>query len=535
MASIQLYDTTLRDGVQQEGISFSVVDKLKIAQKLDEMGIHFIEGGWPGSNPKDVEFFEKARKLTLAHAELVAFGSTRHPKVKADADANLLALAGAGVKVVTIVGKSSELQVTQVLETSLEENLSMIVDSVRYLKAKGLTVFFDAEHFFDGFKANADYALRTLEVAAEAGADCLVLCDTNGGTLPNEITMGIKAVRELTNALLGIHTHNDTELAVANTLAAVSAGASQIHGTINGYGERCGNANLCSIIPDLKLKMGVDCLTDTQLAKLTDVSHYVSEMANLIPYAFLPYVGSSAFGHKAGLHVSGLSRWADSYQHIDPTRVGNQQRVLISELSGKANIIYRAKEMGVDLPLRGKEAQKLLEQVKLLESRGFQYDHAEASFELLVHRAKPDYLPPFELVDFMVVVEKRRRPPAKQNLKEMLSEAMVKVKVGAKIMHTVAEGNGPVNALDQALRKALLQFYPSLAQVRLVDYKVRILEESIGTSSQIRVLIESSDGVNEWRTVGSSSNIIEASWLALADSLEYWLMRQKTLKSFPTG
>ncbi|MBA7688074.1 (R)-citramalate synthase [subsurface metagenome] len=440
-----------------------------------------------------------------------------------------MALVDAGVKVVTIVGKSSELQVTQVLETTLEENLSMIVDSIGYLKTKGLTVFFDAEHFFDGFKANPSYALRTLEVATEAGADCLVLCDTNGGTLPNEITVAVEAVRGLINVPLGIHAHNDAELAVANTLAAINAGVSQVQGTINGYGERCGNANLCSVIPDLKLKMGIDCLTDVQLAKLSEVSHYISEMANLVPDAFLPYVGSSAFGHKAGLHVSGLRKWADSYQHIDPGQVGNQQRVLVSELSGKANIIYRAKEMDFDLPLRGKEAQKLLEQVKLLESRGFQYDHAEASFELLVHRANPDYQPPFELVDFMVVIEKRRRPPTKGNLEEMLSEAMVKVKVGTKIMHTVAEGNGPVNALDQALRKALLQLYPSLAQVRLVDYKVRILEESIGTESQVRVLIESSDGVKEWRTVGSSTNIIEASWLALADSLEYWLLRQKAL------
>ncbi len=530
MAPVQLYDTTLRDGAGQEGISFSVVDKLKIAQKLDELGIHFIEGGMPGSNPKDIEFFRKAQSLTLSHSELVAFGSTRRAKAKAETDANLLALVDTGVKVITIVGKSSELQVTHVLETTLEENLSMITDSIRYLKAKGLTVFFDAEHFFDGFKANPRYALRTLAVATEAGADCLALCDTNGGTLPDEITGAVKAVRELTNVLLGIHTHNDAEMAVANTLAAVSAGVSQVQGTINGYGERCGNANLCSIIPNLKLKMSIDCLTDVQLAKLTEVSHYISEMANLIPDAFLPYVGSSAFGHKAGLHVSGLRKWTDSYQHIDPAQVGNQQRVLVSELSGKANIIYRAKEIGFDLPLRGKEAQKLLEQVKLLESRGFQYDHAEASFELLVHRAKPDYQPPFELVDFMVVIEKRRRPPTKRNLEEMLSEAIVKIKVGVEIMHTVAEGNGPVNALDQALRKALLQLYPSLAQVRLVDYKVRILEESIGTESQVRVLIESSDGVKEWRTVGSSTNIIEASWLALADSLEYWLLRQKALK-----
>ncbi|MFC1950714.1 citramalate synthase [Chloroflexota bacterium] len=530
MTSVQLYDTTLRDGVQREGISFSVVDKLKIAQKLDELGIHFIEGGWPGSNPKDFEFFNKAKGLTFAHSVLVAFGSTRRPKVKAETDTNLLALTNTEVKVATIVGKSSELQVTQVLATTLEENLSMIADSIRYLKAKGLTVFFDAEHFFDGFKTNSSYALRTLEVAIRAGADCLVLCDTNGGTLPVEITVAVEAVKkELTGAPLGIHAHNDTELAVANTLAAVNTGISQVQGTINGYGERCGNANLCSIIPDLKLKMGIDCITDVQLAKLTEVSHYVSEAANLVPDTFLPYVGSSAFGHKAGLHVSGLRKWAESYQHIDPVRVGNQQRVLVSELSGKANIIYRAKEIGFDLPSHGKEAQKLLEQVKLLESRGFQYDHAEASFELLVHRTKLDYQPPFELVDFMVVVEKRRRPPTKKNLEEMLSEVMLKVRVGIEVMHTAAEGNGPVNALDQALRKALLQFYPSLAQVRLVDYKVRILEASTGTESQVRVLIESSDGVEEWRTVGSSTNIIEASWLALADSLEYWLLKQKAL------
>ncbi len=528
MSSIQLYDTTLRDGAQREGISFSVVDKLHIAQRLDELGIHFIEGGWPGSNPKDVEFFNRAKNLTLNNSLLVAFGSTRQTKAKAETDDNLLALANAGVKVVTIVGKSSELQVTQVLETSLDENLSMIADSIRYLKAKGLTVFFDAEHFFDGFKTNPDYSLHCLTAAAEAGADCLVLCDTNGGTLPNEITAAIKAAREVTNVPLGIHAHNDGELAVANTLAAVKAGVIQVQGTINGYGERCGNANLCSIIPDLKLKMGIDCVTDEQLAKLTEVSRYISEAANLIPDAFSPYVGLSAFSHKGGLHVSGLAKWSESYQHVDPTQVGNQPRVVVSELSGKRNIIYKARELGLDLPLKGKEAQKLLEQVKLLESRGFQYDNAEASFELLLHRAKPDYQPPFELVDFMVVVEKRRRPPTKKNLEEMLSEAVVKVRVGTEVMHTAAEGNGPVNALDQALRKALLQFYPSLAQVRLVDYKVRILEESTGTESQVRVLIESSDGVDEWRTVGSSTNIIEASWLALADSLEYWLTRQKT-------
>jgi len=527
LSSIQLYDTTLRDGAQREGVSFSVADKLKIAHKLDELGIHFIEGGWPGSNPKDVDFFCRAQSLALHNSVLVAFGSTRRVKAKAEADANLLALANARVKVVTIVGKSSELQVTQVLETTLDENLNMIADSIRYLKAKGLTVFFDAEHFFDGFKANPSYTLRVLEIAAEAGVDCLVLCDTNGGTLPNEITAAVEAARGITDVPLGIHAHNDAELAVANTLAAVNAGASQVQGTINGYGERCGNANLCSVIPTLKLKMGIDCLSDARLAKLTEVSRYVSEAANLVPDAFSPYVGSSAFSHKAGLHVSGLAKWAESYQHLDPSQVGNRQRVLVSELSGRVNILHRAKEMGVDLPPKGKEAQILLERVKLLESRGFQYDHAEASFDLLVHRAKPDYKPPFELVDFMVVVENRRRPPTQRGLEEMLSEAMVKVKIGTEIIHTAAEGNGPVNALDAALRKALLQFYPSLARVRLVDYKVRILEESVGTESQVRVVIESSDGVEEWQTVGSSTNIIEASWLALADSLEYWLLKQK--------
>ncbi len=527
MASVQLYDTTLRDGAQREGISFSVVDKLHIVRKLDELGIHFIEGGWPGSNPKDVEFFNKAKDLALSQSKLVAFGSTRHIKGKAETDANLLALTQAGVMVVTIVGKASAPQVTQVLETTLEENLSMVADSTRFLKAKGFTVFFDAEHFFDGFKANSEYSIRCLQVAGESGADCLVLCDTNGGVLPSEVVGAVEAVKKVTTVPLGIHVHNDGELAVANTLAAVNAGVSQVQGTINGYGERCGNANLCSVVPNLMFKMGMACLTDKQLVKLTEVAHYVSEVANLIPDAFSPYVGSSAFSHKGGLHVSGMRKWAGSYQHVDPSLVGNQPRMLVSELSGRQNILLKARERGLDLPQEGKEAQKLLEQVKLLESRGFQYDNAEASFELLVHRGKPDYQTPFELVDFMVVVEKKRRPSTRKNWEEMLSEAMVKVRVGSEVMHTAAEGNGPVNALDQALRKALLQFYPSVAQVKLVDYKVRILEESTGTESQVRVLIEFSDGLEEWRTVGSSTNIIEASWLALADSLEYWLLKQK--------
>jgi 2-isopropylmalate synthase len=527
LTKVQLYDTTLRDGSQSEGISFSVVDKLNIALKLDGLGIHFIEGGWPGSNPKDAEFFEKARELSLKEAKIAVFGSTRRAGIRAAEDDNLTMLLDTGAEVATVVGKSSELQVVQVLGVSLEENLSMITDSVAYLKSRGLTVFFDAEHFFDGFKANPEYSLRCLTTAAEAGASCLVLCDTNGGTLPDEIAEAIAAAKKVTKVPLGIHTHNDGELAVANSLAAVAAGVTQVQGTINGYGERCGNANLCSIIPALKLKMGIDCVTDKQLEQLTEVAHYVSEAANLSPNPFLPYVGASAFSHKAGYHMAGMTKWVESYQHIDPGKVGNRQRTVVSELSGKRNIVYKAKELGMNLSSQSKVTQKLLEQVKLLESRGFQYENAEASFELLVQRAKADYHPPFELVDFMVVVEKRRRQPVQESPEEMLSEAMVKVRVGKEIMHTAAEGNGPVNALDQALRKSLLRFYPSIAEVKLVDYKVRILEESIGTGAQVRVVIESTDGIEEWRTVGGSTNIIEASWLALADSLEYWLLKQR--------
>jgi 2-isopropylmalate synthase len=400
----------------------------------------------------------------------------------------------------------------------------MVVDSIRFLKSKGRTVFFDAEHFFDGYKGNAPYALRTIEVAVEAGADVIALCDTNGGALPQEVIAAIAAAKGY-GVPLGIHAHNDMELAVANTLAAVNAGVVQIQGTINGYGERCGNANLCSLIPTLKLKLGIDCISDEQLSKLTEVAHYVSELANLPPDPHLPYVGSSAFGHKAGLHVSGMVKEERSYQHIAPKLVGNRSRVLISELSGISAIVHKAKERGLELPPRSEQARHILEQVKELEERGFQYDGAEASFELLIHRAQPQYQQPFELVDFMVVEERKRRPSTLGET-EVLSEAVVKVRVGGEVIHTAAEGNGPVNALDLALRKALVQFYPQLAAIKLIDYKVRILDESQGTSSRVRVLIESSDGEHEWHTVGSSTNIIEASWLALADSLEYWLLQR---------
>jgi len=525
MITVQLYDTTLRDGAQQEGISLSVEDKLKICQKLDELGIDFIEGGWPGSNPKDTEFFARAQNLRLTHSTLVAFGSTRHANSRAEKDLNLQALLQAKTRVVTIVGKAWDKQVTRVLETTLEENLSMVADSITYLRSKGLRVFFDAEHFFDGYKGNPEYALQVVVAAAKAGAECVVLCDTNGGTLPQQIEKAIKAVQKASTIALGIHTHNDAELAVANSLAAVEAGVIQVQGTINGYGERCGNANLCSIIPTLKLKMGIDCVTDKQLSKLSDVSRYISELANMPHYDRLPYVGDDAFTHKGGIHVSGLIKWEDSYQHINPSLVGSRPHVVVSELAGKGSIIFKAKERGIPVP-KGKEVEEVLKQIKLLEKQGFQYDVAEASFDLLLRRAQPDYQPPFELVDFMVVVEKRRRPPSRGNQEEPLSEATIKVKVDNKIVHTAAEGDGPVNALDQALRSALLQFYPDLADVKLIDYKVRILEETAGTASQVRVLIESSDGKENWRTVGSSTNIIEASWLALADSIEYWLIKQ---------
>jgi 2-isopropylmalate synthase len=525
LAKVELYDTTLRDGAQSEGISFSVVDKLHIAKKLDELGIHYIEGGWPGANPKDAEFYDRLHELKLKHAKIVAFGSTRRAGVKAEEDNFLTVLVKSGAKIATIVGKGSDLHVINVLRTTLEENLKMIADSVRYLKAKGITVFWDVEHYFDGFKHNPEYSLKTLEVATQAGVDCLVLCDTNGGALPDEIAKAVKAAARVTKVPLGIHCHNDSGLAVANTLEAVVAGATHVQGTINGLGERCGNADLCTIIPALKLKMGIDCITDERLASLTEVSHYVSELANIAPDPFAPYIGASAFSHKAGYHMDGVTKWPDAYQHIDPAKVGNKQRTVVSDQSGKRNIIAKAKELGIDVSSSEKEVRELIGRVKQLESLGFQYDNAEASFELLLHKTRPDYKPPFELVDFMVVVESRRRPSTRKSMEAMLSEAMVKVKVGGKIIHEAAEGDGPVNALDLALRKALLKFYPSLKKVKLVDYKVRILEESTGTESQVRVLIESSDGVNEWRTVGGSTNIIEASWLALADGLEWWLIK----------
>jgi 2-isopropylmalate synthase len=521
--TLQLYDTTLRDGMQMEGMSLSVEDKLQVAQKLDELGVQFIEGGFPGSNVRDAEFFVRARKLNFQNAQLVAFGGTRRAGLHVESDPNIRALLDAQTPVITFVGKASAFQVREIIETSPEENLAMIRDSIRFMKDQGKTVFFDAEHFFDGFIEDADYSLQCLRSALNAGADGVVLCDTNGGMTTRDLLRAIQRVKEsIGSAPFGIHVHDDAGLAVANSLAAVEAGATQVQACINGYGERCGNANMITVIANLKLKLGYNVVTDQQLARLTEIAHFVSELANLNPNSQAPYVGISAFAHKAGYHVAGIVKNERAYQHVDPALVGNTKRVLVSDLSGQRNIIAKMQEQGVEIPLTSEETRRLLDKVKVMEARGYQYDGAEASFELLVRRSQPEYRPPFELEDFMIV-ERRRHVKNGEHHSEMMGEAVVKVRVGDSVMHTAGEGNGPVNALDAAVRKALLEFYPSLAAVKLTDYKVRILDGAGGTGASVRVLIESTDGINIWRTVGSSTDVIEASWLALADSLEYWL------------
>ena len=517
---ISLYDTTLRDGTQREGLSLSVADKLKIARELDRFGMHYIEGGWPGSNPKDAAFFAQAAQMTWQHAKIAAFGSTRRAHVRAEDDSNLHALLDARTPVVTLVGKSWTLHVTAILETTLAENLAMIGDSVALMKAHGKEVVYDAEHFFDGFRADAEYALATLRAAADAGADWLVLCDTNGGSLPDWIGQVVAAVKAELDVPLGIHTHNDGELAVANSLAGIAAGCRQVQGTINGYGERCGNANLIAVVPNLQLKMGHSCVAPSQLARLTELSRTVSEIANLNPDEHAAYVGNSAFAHKGGIHVAAVAKVEHSYQHIEPTQVGNRKRVVISELAGRGNVRMRSDELGIT---SGGIERSVLDRVKLLESKGFQFEAAEGSFELLVRRAAADYTPPFTLVDVMIVVEQRRGV-------DMLAEATVKLRVGDEVYHTAAEGNGPVNALDQAMRKALLPSYPELADVHLVDYKVRILDSDSATGATTRVLLEAARGDERWTTVGCSANIIEASWQALADSLELPLLRAASKK-----
>ncbi len=522
--NVELYDTTLRDGAQMEGMSLSVEDKLKIARKLDELGVHYIEGGWPGSNPKDAEFFVRAQSLNLQNARLAAFGSTRRAGGDTASDANLRALLDARTPVVTLVGKASDAHVRDVIETSPEENLAMIGDSVRLMSESGRTVFFDAEHFFDGFYSDRDYALACLKSAAAAGASCLVLCDSNGGMTAPQLVEAIRAVRAETDVALGIHTHNDAELAVANSLAAVVEGVQQVQGCVNGYGERCGNANLLSIIANLKLKLGIDVVSDEQLAMLTDVSHYVSEVVNMVPDPYQPYVGASAFTHKGGLHVAAMLKSDVSYQHVPPERVGNARRLVVSELGGSRAVQQKLKEVGFEFELSRDEARALQDLVNEQESKGYQFEGAEASFEMLVRRARPGYAAPFELDDFWIV--ERRAAANAGHDREMQAEAMAKVRIDGKLLQTAAEGNGPVNALDAAVRKALVEFFPAIYAVKLIDFKVRIIDSAAGTSAAVRVLIESSDGERSWTTVGASTDIIEASWLALADSLEYFLVKR---------
>jgi 2-isopropylmalate synthase len=519
---VVLYDTTLRDGTQAEDINFSVEDKMRLALAFDELGLDYIEGGWPGSNPRDIEFFKKMRKVKLKNSELAAFGSTRRAKVKAKDDANIKALLGSGASTITVFGKSWKLHVKTALRVSLEENLDMIHDTISYLKKKVGTVFYDAEHFFDGYKDDPEYALKTLKAAEAGGADCLVLCDTNGGMLSFEVSDVFKELCGELTAPLGIHAHNDSDSAVANTLVAVRHGATHVQGTMNGFGERCGNANLCSVIPALQLKMGMKSLNVKQLKKLRETSQFVYEMANLPRRKHQPYVGESAFAHKGGIHVSAVVKNPETYEHISPELVGNRQRVLVSDLSGRSNILYKAKEYGIDIDSSSPMVKDLLVRLKELENQGYQYEGAEASFELLLQKAfnkkKEKY---FTLLGFRVIDEKEADGV------EPYAEATIRLEVGGVEEHTAAEGNGPVNALDKALRKALERFYPSLKDVRLLDFKVRVIAGATGTASKVRVLVESGDGVSKWGTVGVSENVIEASWRALVDSIEYKLFKDK--------
>lgn len=515
--NVTIFDTTLRDGTQGEGISLSVEDKLKIAQKLDTLGVHYIEGGWPGSNGKDMEFFRRVKELRLDHAKVTAFGSTRRKGTKAEDDPNLNRLIESGVTVATIFGKSWDFHVHKAIQTTLEENLAMIYDSVKYLKSQGLEVIYDAEHFFDGYKNNPEYALETIRQAEAAGANWIVLCDTNGGSLPHEVTEIVTVVKAAIGTPIGIHAHNDCELGVANSLAAVMAGARQVQGTMNGYGERCGNANLCSVIPNLQLKLGYTCITDEQLCSLTSMARYVSEIANMHMPVGQPYVGNAAFAHKGGIHVSAILRHPKTYEHITPELVGNKQRVLVSELAGQSNLIVKAQELKLDFDKDNPKVKSVIERVKELEHQGYQFEGADASLELLLREALEGLEEVFALESFKIIVEKSAG-------RGVVSEAIVKVKVHGETMLTAAEGNGPVNALDSALRKALMPHYPDIQNVHLTDYKVRVFDEKDTTAAKVRVLIETADPDNTWNTVGVSENIIEASWNALADSLRYALL-----------
>ncbi|MDX2481693.1 MAG: citramalate synthase [Desulfuromusa sp.] len=519
MGRILLYDTTLRDGTQAEDISFQVEDKVRIAKQLDDLGIDYIAGGWPGSNPKDITFFQAIQNETLKHSKIAAFGSTRRARVTPAEDNNIQMLIEAKPDTVTIFGKTWDFHVREALRISLEENLELINDSLVYLKERVNEVIYDAEHFFDGYKADPEYALKTLQAAADAKVDCIVLCDTNGGTLPHEIPAIMAAVQKAVATPIGIHAHNDSGCAVANSLIAVNCGAVHVQGTINGFGERCGNADLCSIIPSLSLKMGQDCLGEGKLATMRSASRYVYELANLTPNKHQAYVGNSAFAHKGGVHVSAIQRHPETYEHVRPELVGNRTRILISDLSGRSNILVKAEECGIELDSKDPVTLEILEDIKKMENQGFQFEGAEASFELLMLKAMGKLKHYFSVTAFRVIDTLR------EGDQDPVSEATIKVKVGGKVEHTAADGNGPVNALDTAMRKALINFYPQIGDVKLLDYKVRVLPSSQGTDSMIRVLVESGDQDLRWGTVGVSSNVIDASYQALADAFIYKLYK----------
>ncbi|MBM4083676.1 MAG: citramalate synthase [Planctomycetes bacterium] len=513
---IFLYDTTLRDGCQAEGISFSLEDKLAIALKLDDLGIHYVEGGYPHSNPKDQAFFREIRKQPLRHAKIAAFGSTRKAGSSADADPGLRSLLTAETAVVTIVGKTWDLHVKDVLRTTLDENLKMISGTVSFLKKKGREVVYDAEHFFDSFRSNPDYALKALLAAQDAGADTIVLCDTNGGSLPNQVAEAVQAVKGKIKTVLGIHTHNDSDLATANSVIAVLHGARHVQGTINGFGERCGNADLCAVIPNLALKAGFPCLDKDSLKKLTEVSRYVYEVANVLPRDNHPFVGLSAFAHKGGLHVDAMQKNPLSYEHITPETVGNERRILVSELSGRSTILAKIEQY--DLTHDRETMRKIINRVQELENQGYHFEAAEGSFQLVVKKILGHHRTFFDLEGFRVIVEKREDGSP-------ITEATLKIKVEGEEELTASEGDGPVHALDGALRKALERFYPSLRDMRLVDYKVRVINPKASTAAKVRVIIESRDRTDIWGTVGVSENLIEASWQALVDSIEYKLLK----------
>ncbi|MDD4188480.1 MAG: citramalate synthase [Eubacteriales bacterium] len=518
MRKVVIFDSTLRDGAQAKGISFTVEDKIKLVKALDAIGIWYIEAGNPGSNPKDLEFFERIKELKLPNARIIAFGATRRMNIKAEDDENIISLLNAGTKAVAIFGKTWDFHVTDVLKTTLEENLRMIRDTIAFFKERGREVVFDAEHFFDGYSANPEYAMQTLKTAFDAGADTLCLCDTNGGAFPKQVQEVTRKVVKVFKVPIGIHCHNDSGMAVANTIMAVTAGAKQVQGTFTGIGERCGNANLSTIIPNLQLKLGIKCIPHERIKNITATARYVSEIANVVHDERAPYVGANAFAHKGGMHIDAVRKNPVSFEHVSPEEVGNARDILLSEVAGRSTILEKIREIDPTVIKGSPEARMVLNRLKELEHEGFQYEGAEISFELEIQKLLGKYKPVFELQEFKVIVDE----PAVENLS---SVAMIKIKVGEQSEITAAEGDGPVNALDRALRKALERFFPQIKEMKLKDYKVRVLDSTSATAAKVRVHIESTDGKNSWTTIGVSTDIIHASWQALVDSIEYKLMK----------